>query len=176
MYEKPEKKDVMGNINYNGKYILTKDMGRNQKPARATKSVPAAEIVTAVEACDEGHWVRHILDQVLGVTLYKFPLPAITDSESLSAVSKITNNIQDTRSRIEAAQPREGLELNELERLWVPGGKQVADILTKEVSSNQVERMKTRKDFGGRIRSSSPKDLKPCKDFYYQYSTSEGQF
>jgi hypothetical protein len=90
MYEKPERRDVMGNINCNGKYILTKDMSRNQKSARATKSVPAAEIVTAVLECDEGHWVRHILDQVLGVTLYKFPLSAITDN---------------TGSRIEAAQP-----------------------------------------------------------------------
>ena len=43
----------------------------------------------------------------------------------------------------------------------VPGGKQVADILTKDMSSNQVERMKTGKVSGRRISSYSPKDLNP---------------
>jgi hypothetical protein len=113
-----------------------------KKSARVTKSALAAEIMTASEACDEGHWVRHILEQLLGLTLFTLPLSVTTDSESLSAASKITNNIQDKRSRIEVAQPREGLEMNKLELLWVPGGKQVADLLTKEVSSNQVERIK----------------------------------
>ena len=55
MYEKPERKDVMGNINCNGKYILTKDMSSNQKSARVTKSALAAEIMTASEACDTLH-------------------------------------------------------------------------------------------------------------------------
>jgi hypothetical protein len=47
------------------------------------------------------------------------------------AASGITNNIQDKRARIEVAK-----------LLWVPGGKQVANVLTKEVSSNLVERSK----------------------------------
>ena len=50
------------------------------------------------------------------------------------AASRTTNNIQDKRARIEVAQ-----------LLWVPGGKQAANILTKEVSSNLVERIKTGK-------------------------------
>jgi hypothetical protein len=138
--------------------------------------------VTAAEACDEGHWVRHILDQVLGVTLFKFPLPVITDSESLSAVSKITNNIQDTRSRIEAAQPREGLELNELEQLWVPGSKQVADIVNMhEKPEMRYEMLKT--DPKGKHDENNAMDenntaasiesLQLYNDSYYQYSTSK---
>ena len=75
--------------------------------------------------------------------LFKLPLAVvITDSESLSAASRTTNNIQDKRSKIEVAQLREDIEQKELELLWVPEGKQVADVLTMEVSSNLVERIK----------------------------------
>jgi hypothetical protein len=99
MYEKPERKGVMGN----GKYILTKDMSRNQKPDRATKSVPAAEIVTAVEACDEGHWVRHILDQVLGVTSF----PCLQVSPALGASRWLTSSTctRSLRRRMRCSRP-----------------------------------------------------------------------
>jgi hypothetical protein len=114
----------------------------SKKSARVTKSSLAAKIMATTEACNEGHWVRHILEQLLGLTLFTFPLTVTTDSESLSAASTTTNNIQDKRSRIEVAQLREGIEQKELELLWVPRGKQVADVLTKEVSGNLVERIK----------------------------------
>ena len=114
----------------------------SKKASRVAKSALAAEIMAASEACDEGHWVRHILEQLLGLKLFTLPLSVTTDSESLSGASKTTNNIQDKRSRIEVAQLREGLDLKEFELLWVPGGKQVADVLTKEVSSSQVEKIK----------------------------------
>ena len=115
----------------------------SKKSVRVTKSSLAAEIMATTEACNEGHWVRHILEQLLWLMLFKLPLAVvITDSESLSAASRTTNNIQDKRSRIEVAQLREDIEQKELELLWVPGGKQVADVLTKEVSSNLVERIK----------------------------------
>jgi hypothetical protein len=61
-----------------------------KKAARVTKSALAAEIMAASEACDEGHWVRHILAQLLGQTLFTLPLAVTTDSESLSAASKTT--------------------------------------------------------------------------------------
>jgi hypothetical protein len=114
----------------------------SKKSVRVTKSSLAAEIMATTEACDEGHWFRHILEQLLGLTLFKLPLAVITDSESLSAALRTTNNIQAKRSRIEVKQLREDIEQKELELLWVPGGKQVADVLTKEVSSNLVERIK----------------------------------
>ena len=41
----------------------------SKKTSRVTKSDLAAEIITALEARDEGHWVRHILEQLLGSTL-----------------------------------------------------------------------------------------------------------
>ena len=63
----------------------------SKKASRVAKSALAAEIMAASEACDEGHWVRHILEQLLGSTLI------------------------------------------------------TADMLTKEGSSSQVERNKTRK-------------------------------
>ena len=114
----------------------------SKNASRVAKSALAAEIMAASEACDEGHWVRHILEQLLGLKLFTLPLSVTTDSESLSGASKTTNNIQDKRSRIEVAQLREGLDFKEFELLWVPGGKQVADVLTKEASSSQVERIK----------------------------------
>ena len=123
----------------------------SKKASRVAKSALAAEIMAASEACDEGHWVRHILEQLLGLKLFT------TDSESLSGASKTTNNIQDKRSRIEVAQLREGLDLKEFELLWVPGGKQVADVLTKEVSSSQVEKIKQGKIWWKNY-ACSPKD------------------
>jgi hypothetical protein len=87
------------------------------------KSALAAEIMAASEACDEGHRVGHILEQLLGLTLFTLPLSVTTDSESLSAASKTTNNIQDKKSRIEVVQLIEGLELKEFELLWVSGGQ-----------------------------------------------------
>ena len=116
--------------------------GSSKKSVRVTKSSLAAEIMATTEACDKGHWVRHILEQLLGLTLFKLPLAVITDSESLSAASRTINNIQDKRSRIKVAQLREDIEQKEHELLWVPRGMQVADVLTKVVSSNLVERIK----------------------------------
>ena len=58
------------------------------------KSALAAEIMAASEACDEGHWVRHILEQLLGLTLFTLPLSVTTYSESLSGAYKTTNSNQ----------------------------------------------------------------------------------
>jgi hypothetical protein len=109
----------------------------SKKSVRVTKSSLAT-----TEACDEGHWVRHILEKLLGLTLFTLPLAVITDSESLSAALRKSNNIQEKRSRIEVTQLREDIEQKELELMWVPGGMQVSDVLTKKVSSNLVERIK----------------------------------
>ena len=94
-----------------------------KKASRVAKVAYTAEIMAAPEAGDEGHGVRNIQKQLLG------------------------------------------LGINKVELHGVPGDKQVADILTMDMSSNQVEGMKTRKVFGGRIRSFSPKKLKTLKRF-----------
>jgi hypothetical protein len=142
----------------------------SKKSVRVTKSSLAADIMATTEASDEGHWVRHILEQLLGLTLFKLPLAVITDTESLSAASRNTNNIQDKRSRIEVAQLREDIEQKELELLWVPGGMQVADVLTKEVSSNLVGGS-SRARCGGRTKTIFPTQRTPqtSPDFYCQY-------
>jgi hypothetical protein len=108
--------------------------GSSKKAYRVAKAAHMAEIMAALEAGDEGHEVRNILERLLG------------------------------------------LGMKEVEPHGVPGGKQVAESLTKDMSSNQIERGKSERVLGDKIRSSSPKVLKPCIDCYYQYSTSEGQF
>jgi hypothetical protein len=77
-----------------------------------------AEIMSALEAGDEGRKVRNILGQLLGL----------------------------------------GMEEVELHR--VPGGKQVADFLIKDISRNQVEKGQSGKVLGGIARSAPIRDLK----------------
>ena len=96
----------------------------SKKASRVAKSALAAEVMAASEACDEGHWVRHILEQLPMSKVFTLPLSATTDSESLSAALKTTNTIQDKRSRIEVGQLREGLDLK--------------DILTKEIPAINI--------------------------------------
>ena len=115
----PEKDKVYSTV---GKLVCLEGEGgatsliswSSKKSVRVTKLSLAAEIMATTEACDEGHWVRHILAQLLGLTLFKLPLTVTTDSESLSAAFRTTNNIQDKRSRIKVAQLREAIEQKEL--------------------------------------------------------------
>ena len=74
--------------------------GAFKKASRVINAANMAEIMSALEAGDEGHEVRNILEQLLEL----------------------------------------GMEEVELHR--VPGGKQVADFLTTDISSNQVEKGK----------------------------------
>jgi hypothetical protein len=74
--------------------------GAFKKAARVINAAHMAEIMSALEAGNEGHEVGNILEQLLGL----------------------------------------GMEEFELHR--VPGGKQVADFLTKDISGNQVEKGK----------------------------------
>jgi hypothetical protein len=54
----------------------------SKKASRVDKSALAAKIMAASEACDEGHWDRHILEQLPGLTLF-MPSPVLGMSEVL---------------------------------------------------------------------------------------------
>jgi hypothetical protein len=41
-----------------------------KKSVSVTKSSLAAEMMATTEACNEGHWVRHILEQLLGLLVH----------------------------------------------------------------------------------------------------------
>jgi hypothetical protein len=103
LHEKPEKRDVMADINPEGKYedmyvnnvvdennmvkevgVSNTRLGTFKKTARTINTAHMAEIMTALEAGDEGHKVRNILGQLLGLGMEEVELHRVLGGKQVA--------------------------------------------------------------------------------------------
>ena len=107
------------------------------KVKRVVKSTIAAETLALANGIDQAIFARRLISELLGWKEETLQIEAIIDNKSCLEAVNSTSLVDDKRLRREIASIKELLETKELQTVkWVPGDKQLADVLTKSGASN----------------------------------------
>ncbi|KAJ8905594.1 hypothetical protein NDN08_002100 [Rhodosorus marinus] len=110
---------------------------RSHKARRVTRSVLGAEVLAFVEAVDEAFILRHLINDLIGLTV---PIEMYTDSQSIFATVMKANVPQEKRLVIDLASIRESYRNGIIKRIGFVSSKQnLADALTKDVKSERLQ-------------------------------------
>ena len=101
----------------------------SKKSKRVARSTLTAETLAAVEAVDTATMCRRVLEDLMDRALP--PVKLYVDNKSLYDTSKTTNVLADKRLMIDMSALRQMVSEKEIEVIWIPAAKQLADVLTK---------------------------------------------
>ena len=102
------------------------------KVKRVVKSTIAAETLALANGLDNAIFTRRLISEMLGVTEKKLTIEAVIDNKSCLEAVYSTSLVEDKRLRREIASIQELLEGHVVKSVqWVPGDKQLCDVLTK---------------------------------------------
>ena len=99
------------------------------KIRRVVRSSLAAEALSLIEGLEAAVLINNILQELLGLTV---AVHAVVDNKSVVDAVLSTTSVDDKRLRRDISSIKEMLEHGEVTTVnWVPGFKQLADVLTK---------------------------------------------
>ena len=102
------------------------------KVKRVVKSTIAAETLALANGLDNAIFTRRLISEMLGVPEKKLTIEAVIDNKSCLEAVYSTSLVEDKRLRREIAGIQELLETHVVKSVhWVPGEKQLCDVLTK---------------------------------------------
>ena len=103
---------------------------QSKKLSRVTKSPIASEALALGEAVDSGYLIASMVREVFSLPTLPL-LTGLTDNKSLKDTLYSTHIVEDPRLRVDIARIREMIEKKELDVVWIPKEKQLADVATK---------------------------------------------
>ena len=100
------------------------------KIKRVVKSSLAAEALSLEEAVEDGIYIKHTLQMLLGPV--QLPMHAVVDNRSLVEAVHSTKLVDDRRLRLDIGAMRQSLDRKEIASIsWCPGVAQLANCMTK---------------------------------------------
>ena len=104
---------------------------QSKKLSRVTKSPLASEALALGDAIDSGYLIASLVREIF--SLKTLPsIKGLTDNKSLTDTLHSTHIVQDPRLRVDIARLQEMIEKKELNVVWIPKEKQLADVATKQ--------------------------------------------
>ena len=107
------------------------------KVKRVVKSTIAAETLALANGIDTAIFTRRLISEMLGISETKIAIDAVIDNKSCLEAVYSTSLVEDKRLRREIASIQESIAKHEIKSVtWVPGDKQLCDVLTKSGVNN----------------------------------------
>ena len=112
---------------------------QSRRVRRTVNSTLAAECLAAVEAAEACIYLRHILQEIMGITQLSatdFPISILCDNRSLVDAVHSSTSVQNKWLQIDISVLRDMIQTVEIEEFrWVPTKLQIANALTKAGTS-----------------------------------------
>ena len=107
------------------------------KVKRVVKSTIAAETLALANGLDNAIFTRRSLVEMLGMKEDSIAIEAVIDNKSCLEALQSTSLVNDKRLRREIRSIQELLQRRQIQSVrWVPGEKQLSDVLTKAGCNN----------------------------------------
>ena len=102
------------------------------KVKRVVSSTLAAEALSLHECINTSQYLRHVIGEALRVKPTNIPIIAHTDSNNLIKALHSTSLVSDQKLRIDIGAMKEIINEENVEVVWTPASKMLADCLTKK--------------------------------------------
>ena len=114
----------------------------SKKIQRIVRSSLSAEAMTMQDSVESSLFIKEMLHDVLnGERGVKLPIEHITDNISLKNAIYSNSQVKDKRLRIDLASLKQEIGREEILVKWIPGGKMLADALSKKTAPKSYCRM-----------------------------------
>ena len=106
------------------------------KLRRVVRSALAAETLSFCDGCELGQYLYEMFRHINPAL--KPPVQGFVDSQSLYETLGTVSQVSDRRLRVEVSALRQMIDQGDIHVNWLPKGKQLADVLTKNTASDKL--------------------------------------